>query len=92
VSRDAPPRNVLPQTYRDLFDLLPEWSWTARDRSKTMRLIAARNALAAAEQELRDAVRDAYDGGDSWLTIGTVLGISRQAAQRRFLRPPVDTG
>lgn len=57
-----------------------------------MRLIAARNALAAAEQELRDAVRDAYDGGDSWLTIGTVLGISRQAAQRRFRLPPVDTG
>jgi hypothetical protein len=32
----------------------------------------------------------AYDGGSSWLTIGTILGISRQAAQRRFRRPPED--
>jgi hypothetical protein len=67
---------------------LPSWAWTARDRRKTMRLIAARDGLVAAEHELRDAVRDAYDGGNSWLTIGTILGISRQAAQRRFRRPP----
>jgi hypothetical protein len=48
--------------------------------------MAARDALAAAEQELREAVRESYDGGDSWLTIGTILGVSRQAAQRRFRR------
>ena len=85
------PRQPLPNTHRELLDLLPDWSWTARDRRKTMRLIAARDALAAAEDELSAAVRDAYDGGDSWLTIGTILGISRQAAPipatRRGLNP-----
>jgi hypothetical protein len=84
------PGPSLPTTHRELLDALPSWAWTARDRSKTMRLIAARDGLAAAEQELRDAVRDAYDGGNSWLTIGTILGISRQAAQRRFRRAPDD--
>jgi hypothetical protein len=34
--------------------------------------------------ELLAAVQDAYDGGDSWRTIGTALGITRQSAQRRF--------
>ena len=82
------PGDSLPTTHSELLEALPSWAWTARDRDKTMRLIAARDALAAAERELKEAVRDAYDGGDSWLTIGTVLGISRQAAQRRFRRPP----
>ncbi len=74
----------LPQTYEELRDLVPEWSWMARDRTKTRRMIAARNAVAAAEAELVAAVHEAYDGGDSWRTIGMALGISRQAAQRRF--------
>jgi hypothetical protein len=51
-----------------------------------MRLISARDALAAAEEDLRVAVREAHEAGDSWLTIGVVLGISRQAAQQRFRR------
>ena len=46
--------------------------------------LAARDALAEAEAELVAAVRESYDGGDSWRTIGTALGITRQAAQRRF--------
>ena len=71
--------------------LTADWGSTARDRRKTMRLIAVRDALTAAENELREAVREAYDGGDSWLTIGTILGISRQAAQQRFRRPPPET-
>ncbi len=82
----------LPNTYRELLELLPDWGGTSRDRRKTMRLIAARDALAAAERELRVAVRDAYEGGNSWLTIGTILGISRQAAQQRFRRPPGAVG
>lgn len=90
------PRGPLPHTHRELLELLPDWGGIARDRRKTMRVIAARDALVAAEQELRDAVSDAYDGGDSWLTIGTILGISRQAAQQRFRRPtsagPTATG
>ena len=81
------PDHPLPTTYYELLDLLPGQSATARNRRVTMRLMAARDALAAAEEELRAAVRAAYDGGDSWLTIGTILGISRQAAQQRFRRP-----
>jgi hypothetical protein len=84
----AGPDRRLPTTHSELLDLLPDWGSIARDRRKTMRLIAARDALKAAEHELREAVREAYDGGDSWLTIGTILGISRQAAQQRFRRPP----
>jgi hypothetical protein len=80
------PRGPLPTTYYELLDLLPHQSLTALDRSKTMALMAARDALRAAEDDLRVAVRESYDAGDSWLTIGTVLGISRQAAQRRFRR------
>ncbi len=85
------PADSLPTTHAELLEALPSWARTARDRDQTTRLIAARDALAAAEHELREAVRDAYDGGDSWLTAGTVLGISRQAAQRRFRRP-LDSG
>jgi hypothetical protein len=84
----APP---LPNNHYELMDALPDWAWMARDRRTTVRLIAARDALAGAEQELRDAVREAFDGGSSWLTIGTILGISRQAAQRRFRRPPEES-
>jgi hypothetical protein len=74
----------LPQTYDELLDLLPEEGLTAIDRRRTRRLLAARAALTEAEAELVVAVREAYDAGDSWRTIGTVLGISRQSAQRRF--------
>ena len=88
---DAAPGRRLPTTHRELLDLLPDWGSIARDRRKTMRLIAARDALAAAEHELGEAVRAAYDAGDSWLTIGTILGISRQAAQQRFRRAPPKT-
>jgi hypothetical protein len=79
----------LPSTHRELLALLPDWGAIARDRGTTRRLIAARDAVVAAEEELRAAVRASYDAGSSWLTIGTVLGISRQAAQQRFRRPPV---
>ena len=30
------------------------------------------------------AATSAYEAGDSWLAVGTVLGISRQAAQQRY--------
>ena len=56
----------------------------ARDAASFRRIIAARNGLAAAEQELRDAVRAAREAGDSWTVIGAALDITRQAAQQRF--------
>ena len=56
----------------------------ARDAAPFRRVIAARRNLAAAEQELRDAVRAAREAGDSWTVIGAALDTTRQAAQQRF--------
>jgi len=58
----------------------------ARDAAGFRRIIAARKRLAEAERELHDAVAAAKDAGDSWTVIGAALGVSRQAAQRRFGR------
>lgn len=59
----------------------------ARDASHMRRIIAAAEALEAAQTELRDAVDAAREAGDSWAVIGVALGISRQAAQQRFTNP-----
>ena len=56
----------------------------ARDAVHFRRVIQARKNLAAAEQELRAAVRAAREAGDSWTVIGAALDTSRQAAQQRF--------
>ncbi len=56
----------------------------ARDAVHFRQIIKARQALAAAEQELRDAVQVAREAGDSWTVIGAALDTSRQAAQQRF--------
>ena len=56
----------------------------AGDAAHFRRIIAARQDLAAAEQEVRDAVRAARDAGDSWTVIGAALDTTRQAAQQRF--------
>jgi hypothetical protein len=80
----------LPNTYHELLDLLPYEAQMGIRRAPTRRVIAARRACEAAERELVEAVWAAYESGDSWLTIGTILGISRQAAQQRFGRRPAD--
>ena len=77
----------LPTTYYELLDQLPARALTARRRGATHRLMDARDTYLAAEEALQVAVREAYDAGDSWQTIGTILGITRHAAQRRFRRP-----
>ncbi len=56
----------------------------AHDAASFRRILAARRGLAAAEQELRDAVHAARDSGDSWTVIGAALDITRQAAQQRY--------
>ena len=56
----------------------------ARDAVHFRRILAARQGIAAAEQELRDAVKVARDAGDSWTVIASALGTTRQAAQQRF--------
>ncbi len=47
----------------------------------------AQRAVTAARVELRSAVDRAHADGASWAAIGAVLGISRQAAFKRFGRP-----
>lgn len=56
----------------------------ARDAAHFRRILAARQSLASAEQELHDAVRSARDAGDSWTIIGAALDTTRQAEQQRF--------
>ena len=56
----------------------------SRDAVNFRRIIAARENIAAAEQELRYAVRAARDAGDSWAVIGAALDTTRQAAFQRF--------
>lgn len=56
----------------------------ARDAVLFRRILAARQGIAAAEQELRDAVKAARDAGDSWTVIASALDTTRQAAQQRF--------
>jgi hypothetical protein len=79
------------EDYSALLRRLPPQAWMAADKRKTIRVLAARDALheaervrAAAATELRTAVRASVAAGDSWRTVGVILGVSRQVAQRRF--------
>ena len=65
-------------------DQLDVTTHPARDAGHFRRILAARQNLAAAEQELHDAVRAARNAGDSWTIIGAALDTTRQAAQQRF--------
>ena len=55
-----------------------------RDAASFRRIIAARQAIDAAQQELVAAVDAARAAGDSWAVIGAALNTSRQAAFQRF--------
>nr|WP_246540832.1 hypothetical protein [Mycobacterium spongiae] len=56
----------------------------ARDATHIRRIIAAAEALEAADGELTAAVAAAREAGDTWDAIGVALGTSRQAAYQRF--------
>jgi len=58
----------------------------ARDATHIRRIIAAREAVQAADSELVAAVAAARAAGDTWDAIGVALGITRQAAYQRFGR------
>lgn len=58
----------------------------ARDAVHFRRILAARQHIADAEAELREAVKAAREAGDSWTVIAAALDITRQAAQQRFGR------
>ena len=47
-------------------------------------VLAASKATTDADQQLHDAVTAARQAGVTWAAIGEVLGITRQAAFKRF--------
>jgi hypothetical protein len=55
-----------------------------RDGRHLRHVREAADAADAAVGDLRAAVAQARANGESWGTIGMVLGVSRQAAQQRF--------
>lgn len=57
------------------------------DTSDLMRVALAADAVTDAEKRLREAVEEARDNDRSWGRIGTALGVSRQAALKRFGTP-----
>lgn len=59
------------------------------DTTDLRRIGVALTAVAAAENELAEAVRLARENGRSWADIATVLGVSREAARKRFNVPTV---
>lgn len=67
-----------------LLDNLDPAAADARDAVHFRRIIAAKAAVVEADRELHDAVRAAREAGDSWLSIGLALGVTKQAAQKRF--------
>jgi len=56
------------------------------DPESLVDVLAARERAAEAEAALAAAVARARGAGHRWSAIGTVLGLSRQGAQQRFVR------
>ena len=65
-------------------DTLDPAKTPARDAVHFRRILAARKNLAAGEDELRQAVADAREAGETWAVIGAALDTTRQAAYQRF--------
>jgi hypothetical protein len=65
-------------------DTLDPTKTSARDAVNFRRIITARKTVAAAEDELRQAVAAAREAGESWTVIGAALDTTRQAAYQRF--------
>lgn len=65
-------------------DQLDPATTEARDAAHFRRIVAAKQAVADAHTELRKAVDEAREAGDSWTVIGAALGTSKQNAYQRF--------
>lgn len=65
-------------------DSLDPVTTPAEDPQDLRRIGLALVDLAAAEQELADAVAEARGNGRSWGEIAMVLGVSKQAARERY--------
>ncbi|WP_099024342.1 hypothetical protein [Mycolicibacterium palauense] len=74
------------QGVEDWLDSLEPDPANARSATHIRRIIAANEALDAAQAELNAAVAAARKAGDTWDAIGVALGVSRQAAYQRFGR------
>jgi len=55
-----------------------------REGSHLREIAAAARNLSDADERLHAAARAAREAGDSWATIGLVLGTSKQNAHRKF--------
>lgn len=60
---------------------------TSPDEPSLAAIDLAQHALDQAERGLRDAVRSAREAGRTWQEIADVLGVTRQAAFKRFGHP-----
>lgn len=67
-----------------MLDDLDPATVTAHDAVHFRRILAGQDGVTRANRELHDAVQAARDAGDSWLSIGMALGVTKQAAQKRF--------
>ncbi len=67
-------------------DQLDPATTEARDATHLRRIVAAARALEDAEDDLRRAVEEAREDGESWAVIGAALGVTRQGAYQRFGR------
>ena len=70
-----------------MLDHLDPATHPARDARHLRHIGAALTAVELAEDNLRAAITEACDAGDSWAAIASVLGTSRQAAHRKYGRP-----
>ena len=57
-----------------------------RDTAALQRLATMAEQQEALDSQLRAAVQDARRAGRSWSEIGLMLGVSKQAAQRKYSR------
>ena len=60
-----------------------EW----HDAEPLHRVAEAFREQVAAEAKVAEAVSAAREAGCSWLSIGTMLGVSKQTAQQRYATP-----
>ncbi|ERH22997.1 hypothetical protein HMPREF1979_02013 [Actinomyces johnsonii F0542] len=66
------------------FETLDPSTTPSRDAVNFREIIAASRRVHDAEAELHAAIARAQQASDSWTVIGAALGVTRQAAQKRF--------
>jgi hypothetical protein len=74
----------LAREFEQRADQLDPDTVTVDDVSDLRAVAEAADAVAAAEARLREAVEVAHARGRSWGRIGVALGVTRQAARKRF--------